>query len=86
MICANAQRMANQVNIATSGTGVVQQATHKDDLISTVIGGNTATGGVDASFVDAHTTYGPNVVKESAQKVWGDINGSSPVIIKPNNK
>ncbi len=94
---ANAQRMANQVNIATSGTGVVQQATHKDDLISTVIGGNTATGGVDASFVDAHTSYTGslqpkslpndklNPTREKTDKVWGPGNISTPIIVKPTN-
>lgn len=53
---ANKQRMADQVNTATSGTGVVQQSTHKDDLIGTLVGGNASTGGRDASMLDAHTS------------------------------
>jgi len=82
---ANAQRMADQLNTATSGTGVVQQATHKDDLIGTLVGGNAATGGQDASVKDAHTTYGPNVQTEDKSRVWGNEAGSSPGGVTPSN-
>jgi filamentous hemagglutinin len=82
---ANAQRMADQVNTVTSGTGTVQQATHKDDAIGTAIGGNFQTGGQDASMLDAHTTYGPNIPIEDKIRVWGSESGSSSVVISPSN-
>lgn len=57
---ANTQRMADQVNTATSGTGVVQQSTHKDDMIGTFVGGNAAISdpnGPDLSFEKSHSSY-----------------------------
>ena len=81
---ANAQRMADQVNTATSGTGVVQQSTHKNDTVGTLIGGNAATGGRDdASVMDAHTTYGPNVSSKDKSNVWGNENASAPILVSP---
>lgn len=78
---ANAQRMADRVNTATGGTATVQQATHKNDKIGTVIGGNTPTGGRDASTGAAHTNYGPGVEDSNKRDVWGNYVGSVPVIV-----
>lgn len=96
---ANAQRMADQVNTATSGTGTVQQATHKDDTVGTFVGGNAPTGGRDASFMDAHTTYTGSVptsnspsdsgnakekdLRVETDKVWGEGQFSKPVVVSP---
>jgi filamentous hemagglutinin len=96
---ANSQRMADQVNTATSGTGVVQQATHKDDTVGTFVGGNAATGGQDASMLDAHTTYtgslpsptSPSItgkekendLKVKTDKAWGERQYSKPVVVSP---
>jgi filamentous hemagglutinin len=82
---ANAQRMADRVETVTGGTGTVQQSTHKDDLIGTVIGGNAPTGGRDASVGAAHTNYGPGVNEDVKEKVWGNDVGSVPVIVQPTN-
>jgi filamentous hemagglutinin len=82
---ANAQRMADRVNTVTGGTGTVQQATHKDDKIGTVIGGNAPTGGRDASVGNAHTNYGPGVPQPNKDKVWGNDVGSVPVVVQPGN-
>jgi hypothetical protein len=77
--------MADRVNTVTGGTGTVQQATHKDDKIGTVIGGNAPTGGRDASVGNAHTNYGPGVPQPSKDKVWGNDVGSVPVVVQPGN-
>jgi filamentous hemagglutinin len=82
---ANAQRMADQVNTATGGAGVVQQATHKDDTVGTFVGGNAPTGGQDASMGAAHTNYGPGVDQPKKDSVWGNDVGSVPVVVKPTN-
>jgi filamentous hemagglutinin len=82
---ANAQRMSDRVDTVTGGTGTVQQSTHKDDKIGTVIGGNAPTGGRDASVGDAHTNYGPGVNKDQKEKVWGNGVGSVPVVIPTTN-
>ncbi len=95
---ANAQRMADQLNTATSGTGVVQQATHKNDTVGTLIGGNTATSdpnGADLSFEKSHSSYTgslppatlpngkPSPTHGITDQAWGDGKSSAPVLVKP---
>jgi hypothetical protein len=63
----------------------VQQATHKDDLIGTLVGGNASTGGRDASMLDAHTSYGPNVSSKDKSNVWGNETGGFPLFVSPSN-
>ena len=82
---ANAQRMADRVAQATGGSGSVWQATHKDDLVSTLIGGNAATGGRDAGFLKAHGTYGPGFEEKDRKQIWGAPDGSRPVRVDPKN-
>jgi len=45
---ANAGRMADRVGNATGGAGQVQQSTHINDAVGTLIGGNAPTGGLPA--------------------------------------
>ena len=82
---ANADRMAERVNNATSGMGLVRQSTHKDDLVGGVIGGNAPTGGLSSGFADAHTTYGPGVKDDNSDRVWGPgiKSQSLPVGVQP---
>jgi filamentous hemagglutinin len=95
---ANTQRMADQVNTATRGTGVVQQATHKDDLIGTLVGGNASTSdpkGPDLSFEKSHSSYTgslppatlpngkPSPTRGITDQAWGDGKSSTPVLVKP---
>ena len=82
---ANAQRMADRIDTVTNGTGVVQQATHKDDTVGTFVGGNAPTGGQDATMGAAHTNYGPGVKPKEKEEVWGNDVGSVPVVVKPTN-
>jgi filamentous hemagglutinin len=82
---ANAQRMADRINTVTSGTGVLQQATHKDDTVGTFVGGNAPTGGQDASMGAAHTNYGTGVEDGTKKDVWGNAVGSVPVIVPSSN-
>jgi filamentous hemagglutinin len=97
---ANAQRMADQVNTATSGAGVVQQATHKNDTVGTLIGGNAATSdanGPDLSFEKSHGSYTgslppamspngkPSPTRGITDQAWGDGNTSTPMLVKPIN-
>jgi filamentous hemagglutinin len=70
---ANAQRMVDTVQQATSGNGMpglVYEATQVNDAIGTIIGGNAATGGnSDVGILNAHTTYGPNTDTNKANNV-----------------
>lgn len=80
---ANAERMANKINSATNGSGVVMQSTHVDDWVGTMIGGNNPTGGVSGIGIKSHSTYGPNVKDlEKADSAWG-VGGESVLVVVP---
>ena len=80
---ANARRMADRVEAATGGAGQVQQSTHINDAVGTLIGGNAPTGGLPSSFGAAHTTYGPNVPTDRSDLVWGPDIQSPSVPVRP---
>ncbi|MCW5299321.1 filamentous hemagglutinin N-terminal domain-containing protein [Herbaspirillum lusitanum] len=94
---ANADRMADRVNQATSGRGVVYQSTHKNDPVGTMIGGNAPTGGNTSSFPDSHgayTGYLPPERNDSGDRnrsrnetdvVWGKGQISTPLLVPPKN-
>ena len=68
----NAWAAQQALNVATGDAAKVFQSTHKNDWVSTSLGGNPATGGLTSRFMDAHTTYGPNVPIEASKPIWGD--------------
>ncbi|TQK06365.1 MULTISPECIES: hemagglutinin repeat-containing protein [unclassified Herbaspirillum] len=92
---ANAERMANLVDQATGGQGVVYQSTHKNDPVGTMIGGNEATGGNTTSFPDSHgayTGYLPperltngdvNPIRLRIDEIWGKGKISTPILVSP---
>lgn len=54
----NAQDTADKVNAVTSGQGTTKQATHVNDFVGTLFGGNAPTGGnPNAGALDAHSSY-----------------------------
>jgi filamentous hemagglutinin len=92
---ANAERMANAVDQVTGGKGQVMEATHKDDLVGAVVGGNGPVGGTDTTFLKAHTSYTKdlppqltldgkiNPLRSSTDDVWGFGQISKPVLVPP---
>jgi filamentous hemagglutinin len=65
----NAQDTADKVSQVTSGTGTVQQATHVNDFVSTVFGGNPSTGGQsNISGLDAHSSYTGDLTSSNSDK------------------
>lgn len=88
---ANAERAAQVLNQATSGQGTLQQATHKNDLVGTVVGGNPETGGQPIGLLEAHggyTGYLPDPVvnpelRDRTDNVWGPGQISVPVLVLP---
>jgi filamentous hemagglutinin len=82
----NAQDVQRNLNQITSGQGQVNQSTHQNDLVGRIIGGNPSTGGLPSSFGDAHTTYGPNVDPDLANKVWGSGLTSPSLPANPGRK
>jgi filamentous hemagglutinin len=100
---ANAQRMADNVDAATggrvsAGEVTVQQSTHQNDLVGTVVGGNPTTGGQDTTLLKSHSSYTgslppvlsadgkDNPVRRLTDDVWGDGKISQPVKITPSSK
>jgi hypothetical protein len=54
----NAQDTSDKVNAITSGQGTTKQATHVNDFVGTLFGGNTSTGGnANNGALDAHSSY-----------------------------
>jgi filamentous hemagglutinin len=54
----NAQDTSDKVNAVTSGQGTTKQATHVNDFVGTLFGGNTPTGGnPNTGALDAHSSY-----------------------------
>lgn len=82
----NAQNVQNNLNQITQGQGQgqVYQSTHKDDFVGTLVGGNSATGGIDVPFKDAHSAYTGdlppvlnadgerNQIRNITDAAWGD--------------
>ncbi len=54
----NAQDTSDKVNAVTSGQGSTKQATHVNDFVGTLFGGNTPTGGnPNTGALPAHSSY-----------------------------
>lgn len=54
----NAQDTADKVNAVTSGQGTTKQATHVNDFVGALFGGNAPTGGnPDIGALNAHSSY-----------------------------
>jgi filamentous hemagglutinin len=54
----NAQDTSDKVNAVTGGQGTTKQATHVNDFVGTLFGGNTPTGGnPNTGALDAHSSY-----------------------------
>lgn len=54
----NAQDTSDKVNAVTSGQGTTKQATHVNDFVGTLFGGNTPTGGnSNTGALPAHSSY-----------------------------
>jgi filamentous hemagglutinin len=54
----NAQDTSDKVNAVTGGQGTTKQATHVNDFVGTLFGGNAPTGGnPNAGALDAHSSY-----------------------------
>ena len=86
---ANAQNAADTLNKVTTNTTTLNtklyQSTHKDDLVGTLIGGNTPTGGFSTDFGNAHSAYGSSANRTIADPAWGVGQNSIKVEVKPNN-
>lgn len=95
---ANAERMANAVQQATSGNatqGLVYEATHQNDLVGTLVGGNTVTGGNSINFSNAHSSYTADIPRELnnsdqvnplrvlTDAAWGSGQISEPIHVTP---
>lgn len=80
---ANAQNMANYVNTAARGQGVVMQSTHTSDPVGRLIGANDPTGGVSGSGLASHSMYGPNVSPQNKLDFWKSEQGSVSVLVPP---
>jgi filamentous hemagglutinin len=86
---ANAQNMSNMVDQVTNHRGTTQQATHVDDWVGGVIGGNAATGGVEGVGMASHSSY--TGFHETPSKdenkmtdyIWGAGKTSVPVVVPP---
>jgi hypothetical protein len=77
---ASAERLVKALQKVDGGLASVYQATHLEDWIGTLIGGNAVTGGVKGtSFMDAHSNYGPNVKERFLKQYWGDFHNNSPI-------
>jgi filamentous hemagglutinin len=54
----NAQDTSDKLNAVTNGQGTTKQATHVNDFVGTLFGGNASTGGnPNAGALDAHSSY-----------------------------
>jgi hypothetical protein len=54
----NAQNTSDKVNAVTNSQGTTQQATHVNDFVGTLIGGNAPTGGnTNTGALPAHSSY-----------------------------
>ena len=54
----NAQDTSDKLNVVTNGQGTTKQATHVNDFVGTLFGGNTPTGGnPNTGALDAHSSY-----------------------------
>ena len=54
----NAQNTSDKVNVVTSAQGTTQQATHVNDFVGALFGGNARTGGNPSTgALDAHSSY-----------------------------
>ena len=79
---ANVADVALTLGKVTNNAGQLFQSTHVNDPISTIIGGNSSTGGdPSANPFSAHITYGPNAF--NAASVWGPGQTSSSVLVIP---
>lgn len=94
---ASAQNMANYLNTATGGKGVVQEPTHQNDFVGKWIGGNAVTGGLpDIGGVASHGSYtgyeplentsiGGVDISDLVNRAWGQGNHSTPMGIPATN-
>ena len=88
--------MADRVSIATGDTGQVLQSTHMNDSVGALLGGNSQTGGLPSSFLDAHGSYtgylpDPEInpklelLRDRTDNVWGPGQISVPVLVPPSS-
>jgi hypothetical protein len=76
----NAQNVQRSIDQITSGRGVpgqVNQSTHQNDWVGTLIGRNPPTGGLPSGLVGAHGSYGSNAEPIRSEPYWGPGQRSS---------